>query len=150
MNGGLAPLPRRLLCLVYEALLLAAVLILGALPFTLLTRGAEPVAARPLFQLYLIGLAGLYFAWQWRHGGQTLPMRTWRLKLVARDGSALTAARALQRYLFALAGTAAFGLGYLWALVDPERQFLHDRLVGTRIVIFAPATTSSPPPPTER
>ena len=135
--------------LVYEALLLAAVLMLGALPFVLGAQGAERIAARPVFQLYLIALAALYFGWQWRHGGQTLPMKTWRLKLVRREGGPLTAAQALIRYLFALAGTAALGAGYLWALIDPEGQFLHDRLAGTRI-IFAPATTSSPPPPRGR
>ena len=125
---------RRLLCLVYEALLLAAVLMLGALPFTLLAHEAERVAARPFFQLYLLALAALYFAWQWRLGGQTLPMKTWRLKLVTRDGGPLTVPQALLRFLLALAGAAALGAGYLWALIDPDGQFLHDRLAGTRIV----------------
>jgi uncharacterized RDD family membrane protein YckC len=144
-----APLTRRVLSLIYEALLLAAALMLGALPFVLAVQETERIAARPLFQLYLIALAALYFGWQWLHGGQTLPMKTWRLKLVRREGGPLTPAQALLRYLVALAGTAALGAGWLWALVDPERQFLHDRITGTRI-IFVPATTSSPPPERER
>ncbi len=106
----------------------------GAAPFVVLTGGADPLAARPLFQLYLIALTALYFAWHWHRSGQTLPMKTWRLKIVTDQGDRLTVRRALTRYLFALAGSALFGLGFLWALVDPERRYLHDRLAGTRIV----------------
>ena len=144
-----APLLWRLLCLVYEILLLAALLMGGALPFLLLTQDADRIATRPLFQLYLLALAGVYFAWQWAHGGQTLPMKTWRLKLVTREGGPLALDHALRRFVLAAAGTVALGAGFIWALIDPERQFLHDRLAGTRI-IFVPATTSSPPPSTER
>lgn len=136
MNGGPAPasLARRVLSLLYEILLLMAVLMLGALPFVLLGADVDWIAARPLFQLYLVALAGQYFGWQWLHGGQTLPMKTWRLKLVTRGGGPLTRAHALRRILFGLAGTLALGTAFFWALIDPDRQFLHDRLAGTRIV----------------
>jgi uncharacterized RDD family membrane protein YckC len=30
-------------------------------------------------------------------------------------------------------------VGLLWALVDRDRQFLHDRLAGTRLVAVPPA-----------
>ena len=130
----LAPLPRRLLSLVYEILLLAALLMAGALPFVLLAQGADRIVARPALQLYLLVLAGAYFAWQWSHGGQTLPMKTWRLRLVTRGGGPLTAAHALRRFVLAAAGTAALGAGFLWALLDREGLFLHDRLAGTRII----------------
>jgi uncharacterized RDD family membrane protein YckC len=148
-----APLHRRLLSLVYESLLLAALLMAGALPFVLAAQAADAVAARALFQLYLLALAGAYFAWQWLRGGQTLPMKTWRLRLVTREGAPLTRAHALKRLVFAVAGTAAMGAGFLWALIDRDRRFLHDRLAGTKIVpnpICAPATTASPPPPREK
>jgi len=145
-----APLLRRLLSLVYESLLLAALLMAGALPFVLAAQAADAVAARALFQLYLLALAGVYFSWQWLRGGQTLPMKTWRLRLVTREGAPLTRAHALKRLLFAIAGTAAMGAGFLWALIDRDRRFLHDRLAGTKIVISAPATTASPPPPREK
>jgi uncharacterized RDD family membrane protein YckC len=120
--------------LAYEALLLSAVLLAGTLPFVLLFRDADPMAARPLLQLYLVAIAGLYFGWQWLRGGQTLPMKTWRLKLVARGGGPLTKAHVLRRILFGLAGTITMGAGFFWALVDADRQFLHDRLAGTVIV----------------
>jgi uncharacterized RDD family membrane protein YckC len=129
-----ASLARRGLSLLYEALLLAAVLIAAALPLTLLVQPLPPPLARALMQLGLVIAAGLYFVPQWVHGRRTLPMKTWRLRLIGREGRPLCARRALCRYLLALAGTLALGAGFLWALVDPDRRFLHDRLAGTRIV----------------
>lgn len=114
--------------------MLVAVLVAGSLPFVVLAHGADRIVLRPLFQFYLVALAGLYFVWQWLHGGQTLAMKTWRIRLVTRAGAPLGLRHALARYLFALAGVVLLGLGFLWALVDRERQFLHDRLAGTRIV----------------
>lgn len=139
MNQALSPAPspglaRRALSLVYETLLLVAVLFAGALPFLLLTREADPSLARLLLQLYLLALCGVYFVWQWLHGGQTLPMKTWQVKLVTRDGGSLALRHGLSRYLFAITGLALFGVGFLWAFIDRDRQFLHDRLAGTRIV----------------
>ena len=129
-----AGIARRLFSLAYEVPLLAAVLALGALPFVALTRDIEPFVSRPLLQLYLFLLAGLYFVLQWGRGGQTLPMKTWRLRVVRRDGGPPKPGQAAQRYCLALAGTLAFGAGFAWALVDREGQFLHDRLAGTQIV----------------
>jgi len=137
-----ASLARRALALAYEALLLAALLLASALPFVLMTHTADAIAARPLFQLYLIAVAAAYFVWQWRRGGQTLAMKTWRLRVVTRAGTPLNLSHAVSRFVFALAGCALAGAGFLWALVDREGLFLHDRLAGTRI-IFVPATTSS-------
>jgi uncharacterized RDD family membrane protein YckC len=130
-----ASLGRRGLSLGYEVLLLLAVLLVGALPFVLVAGPAVPVAARPLFQLYLVALTAVYFVWQWRHGGQTLAMKTWRIRVVTCEGTPLDWSRAARRYLFALAGTLLAGSGFLWALADRDGLFLHDRLAGTRIVM---------------
>ena len=127
-------LGHRSLSLCYEVLLLLAVLFVGALPFVLAAGAADPVAARPLFQLYLVALTAVYFVWQWRRGGQTLAMKTWRIRVVTREGAPLDWARAVQRYLFALTGTLLAGSGFLWALADRDGLFLHDRLAGTKIV----------------
>jgi uncharacterized RDD family membrane protein YckC len=135
-ESGMQPagLARRALSLIYEALLVTAVVLAGSFLFAALARAVGAVPVRPLFQLYLVALTGAYFAWQWRRGGRTLAMRTWGLRLVTRAGAALTCNHALKRYLYALAGTLALGAGFLWALVDREGLFLHDRLAGTRII----------------
>jgi uncharacterized RDD family membrane protein YckC len=142
-EAPLAGLGRRLLSLTYEALLVTAVVLAGSLPFVMFAHGAGSIA-RPLFQLYLVALIGAYFTWQWRRGGRTLAMKTWRLKLVTRDGGEIGWVDAVTRYLYALGGTLTLGAGFLWALLDREGLFLHDRLAGTKI-IYVPATTSFPP-----
>ena len=129
-----ATLARRALALIYEALLLIAVVFIGSLPFVMLANAVDHGVARLLFQLYLAALTGFYFTWQWRRGGQTLAMKTWRMRLVTRAGTPLTWGHALKRFTFALPGTLLLGAGFLWALVDREGLFLHDRLAGTKIV----------------
>jgi len=129
-----ASLARRALALVYEALLLSALFLVAALPYVLATHAADAIVARPLFQVYLIAIAAAYYVWQWRRGGQTLPMKTWRMRIVTRAGTPLGLRHALTRFLFAAAGCALAGAGFLWAMVDRDGQFLHDRLAGTKIV----------------
>jgi uncharacterized RDD family membrane protein YckC len=130
----LAGLGRRIGGLCYEALLLAAILFASAWIFPAVSPYLHPALARPLFQFYLVVVSGVYFIYCWTHGGQTLPMKTWRVRVVTRDGGALTLARGLRRFLYALAGLALGGFGFVWAIVDRDRLFLHDRLAGTRIV----------------
>ena len=138
MNTSLpsqASLPRRLACLVYDGLLLLTVLFIASF----LVVGLLPEVSRPwsrgLYQLYLLLVAGAYFVWAWRRGGQTLAMQTWRIRLVSQDGAGLTLHQAWRRYLFAVIGAVLLGLGFLWALWDRDRQFLHDRLAGTRLIV---------------
>jgi uncharacterized RDD family membrane protein YckC len=93
---------------------------------------------RHLLQAYVLAVAGAYFVWFWTRGGQTVAMKTWRIRLVSAEGGPVGRARAIRRYLFALAGGAALGAGFLWALVDRDRQFLHDRLARTLLVDTRP------------
>jgi len=129
-----AGLGRRALALIYEALLLVALIFLSSLPFVMIAHEADRAAARPLFQLYLLTVAAAYFVWQWRGGGQTLALKTWRMRLVTRDSAPLSLRHAAVRFVFAVPGALLLGGGFLWALVDREGLFLHDRLAGTKIV----------------
>ena len=137
-----AGLARRAIALAYEAILLSAVLLAAAAPFVVIAQAAGAAVARPLFQTYLGLVAAIYFIGQWSRGGQTLPLKTWRMRIVTRAGAPLGLRRAVFRFAFALAGCALAGAGFLWALVDRDGLFLHDRLAGTKI-IFVPATTSA-------
>ena len=125
---------RRLVSMFYESLLLLAVLFIAGFVFHLVFRDTGSIFFRPTFQLYLLLVAGTYFAWFWTHGGQTLPMKTWKFRVISVDGNQLSLKQAIARYLFAVIGIFFFGCGILWALFDRNRQFLHDRLAGTRIV----------------
>lgn len=83
--------------------------------------------------LHVLVLLMVYFVWCWLNGGQTLPMKTWKLRLVNADGSPLRPLQAVLRYLAAWPSILLLGAGIMWALVDKDRQFLHDRIAGTRI-----------------
>jgi uncharacterized RDD family membrane protein YckC len=153
-------LKRRIASMLYEAMLLFGVIaVAGGLFSTVLDQRHALYLRQPL-QYVLFAVVGLYFIWFWMHGGQTLAMKTWRVRLVTSDGGPIKAGRALCRYLLAwswiLPGLAlAWALGaknemlllipaanlLLWALtiyLDPQRQFLHDRIVGTRIIVADP------------
>jgi uncharacterized RDD family membrane protein YckC len=120
--------------MLYESLLLVAVLFLAGFLFVGLTQGSTLPLVRVVFQIYLLGVVAAYFIWFWLRGGQTLAMKTWHLRLVSADGSPLTLRQAILRFVFALPGTL-LGIGILWALFDRERQFLHDRLARTKIIL---------------
>lgn len=122
----------RLMAMVYEALLLLAVLFFAAFLFVTLTQAMH--VPRFIFQGYLLTVIALYFLWFWTHGGQTLAMKTWRIKLLTRNGTALTVRRALLRFLLAWLSLGLMGIGIVWAWFDLDRQFLHDRLAHTRLV----------------
>ena len=159
----LASLRRRFAALTYEGLLVVAIVFatnFAVLPFVTPHRGTNEALVVPalpervaLFWIVFAVLAG-YFVWCWSNGRRTLPMKTWRLSLV-RDGNAITPKTALLRYLACWIGPALavavylvlarVGLGahaawlvafnFLWAFVDRDRQFLHDRIAGTGIVV---------------
>jgi uncharacterized RDD family membrane protein YckC len=81
--------------------------------------------------LHVFIALGIYFTWLWTRG-QTLAMQTWRIIVLSADGSLPSRKQALLRYLWAWPSVLT-GIGILWALLDRDRQFLHDRLAGTRI-----------------
>ena len=129
----LASLRLRLVSLVYEGILLFAVLFVSSYLFLSLARDAQSGLPRVIFQIYLLSICGAYFVFCWARTGQTLPMKTWRMRIVTEEGGTLSAGRAFKRYLLAIPGLLS-GISLLWAPFDRERQFLHDRLAGTRIV----------------
>lgn len=140
-------LARRLASLVYEAMLLVALVIVASFPLAPLLQVLPQPWSRLLNQVFLLSLIGFYLVWCWRHGGQTLAMKTWRLQLVDKAGGPVGLGQAWRRYGFALLSLAALGIGFLWALWDRDRQFLHDRLAGTRLVFTGVRPTKGQKPP---
>jgi uncharacterized RDD family membrane protein YckC len=122
------------MALLYEALLLSAVLFFFGFAFQGAASGQLSDWQLLAFKLYIFLVIGLYFIWCWLRGGQTLAMKTWRLKLECVAGGKITPQQALARYILAWFSLMFAGLGFLWAFVDPDRQFLHDRLASTRII----------------
>ena len=125
---------RRILCMIYEFLLLIAVLFIAGFIFHLVYHDTDSPYFRPVFQLYLLSVAGIYLIWFWTHGGQTLAMQTWKIRVISTNGERISIRQAIARYFFAVTSISFFGCGIIWALFDREGQFLYDRLAGTKII----------------
>jgi len=135
VSAARAPgIARRLASALYDLLLLAALVLVATFPFLAVFGDSTHGWRRHVLQVWVLLVAGSYFVWFWTRSGQTLPMKTWHIRVVRQDGERVGVARAIHRYLLALLGTFALGLGFAWALVDRDRQFLHDRLAGTALV----------------
>lgn len=130
----LAGLWPRFGALVYDGLLLFGLGFLASWVFVILSGDAREGIHRIVHQAYLATVFGVYFVTCWRRSGQTLAMKTWGLRLVDRDGGSISISRAVLRYVLALSGLLGAAAGFLWAFADRDRQFLHDRMLGTRIV----------------
>jgi uncharacterized RDD family membrane protein YckC len=142
IDGASAGFGRRAAALVYDAFLLAALLMIftgGALFFT---HGAAvvPATAGAWVYVYRAGLvlviAG-YYVLNWLRSGQTLGMRAWRIRAVTAGGEALNWRAAVLRAAFGLLAWAPAALGVLWLYLDPDHLALHDRLSKTRIIRLA-------------
>jgi uncharacterized RDD family membrane protein YckC len=129
-----APLFRRFAAMLYESLLLLAVVFIVAYIATAFIGEVHTLIQKLLMQLVVAGSLYLYSAHFWMRTGQTLAMKTWRIRIETRDGQRLDRRRANLRFLLAWPSILFFGAGLLWAFFDRDRQFLHDRLAGTRIV----------------
>jgi uncharacterized RDD family membrane protein YckC len=153
-------LKRRLICLVYEAFLVTAVVMLAMFVFLFAVQKLDPKVALYGREIVLVVTAGAYFIYCWTGSGHTLAMKTWRIKLVMLGHAQVPFRAALVRYVFAWgwvlpalatcwafgltgkadAGKMAAALGIniiawgLTAFLDKDRQFLHDRLAGTRLI----------------
>lgn len=154
-------LARRLASFMYEGVVLFGVVFVAGYLYSSLTQQRHALAGMHGLQAFLFLVLGVYFMWFWTHGGQTVAMKAWHLKLVDRQGHALTQARALARYLLSwlwfapgLAGIAVFhltGVGPIFgalvvgmlayallARLLPRQQFLHDYLSGTQLIVKTP------------
>lgn len=135
INRKRAGFLRRFAAIFYDALLLFSVLFFATLVVLPFTGGRAIPPNEPLYTTYLIAVSFLYFGWFWTHGGQTLGMRAWRLRLEHENGAAVTWKVALVRFGSAILSWLPMGAGYLWMLVDTSGLTWHDRLSSTTVVL---------------
>jgi uncharacterized RDD family membrane protein YckC len=160
-------LRRRLACFVYEGVLLFGVVTITALVYAVLTDQRHALSGQVGLQAVVFVVLGLYFVGFWSTRGQTLPMQTWHIRLLTTSGEPVSRLRALGRYLAAwlwfmpalvglwIGGLSSGGLAFLvmlggvlvWAALSrlhPKRQFWHDALCGTRLVVWRPQPKPEP------
>ena len=131
-----ASLFRRLAAMFYDLWLHAGILLLGATADTFIRAGLDIEAGHfvlPL-QLFFVLAPLAFYLWFWTHGGQSLGMRAWKLRVVTDEGRPLAYKDALVRYMAACLSLAALGLGFAWQLWDRDGLTWHDRLSGTRLI----------------
>jgi uncharacterized RDD family membrane protein YckC len=137
-DNAIAPAPApflvRIAAMIYESLLVTAVVFVASFIIIPVVGEMHAPWQRHLFQIYIVGVLFAYFSAFWLRGGQTLAMKTWRIRLINPDGAPLTFKQAALRFFLALFGLLLAGVGIWWALLDRDQQFLHDRIVGTRLV----------------
>jgi uncharacterized RDD family membrane protein YckC len=148
---------RRVIALVYEAFLLLAVEMFAVAVYLLATGNRHEPAYQHGLKFFLFLVTAAYFVHFWTDSGHTLAMKTWRIKLVMAGYKRVPFRIAAIRYLLAWGWflpallvcaalgvkdkaqvAAAIAIGVLaWgstAFFDKDRQFLHDKLAGTRLI----------------
>ena len=155
------PVWRRLACMGYEAVILFGIVMLAGLLYAGLTQQRHALQGQFGLRVLLVLAIGAYFVYFWSRLGQTLPMKTWHIRLVANGGGRVSPARALARFVlawlwvlpalavahvsgvkggWAFTGAGAVGILAYAALawLHPSRQFWHDVVCGTRLVDARP------------
>jgi uncharacterized RDD family membrane protein YckC len=125
---------RRLAAQIYDLLLLIAILFLATaliLPFT----AGEAVSDQQtlIYRIYILVISFFFYGWFWTHGGQTLGLRAWKIKVLTRDQKPINWTQALLRFTTAIPSWGFFGIGFLWILVDKNRRGWHDHLSKTAL-----------------
>lgn len=133
-NGFFSPTrKRRLAALIYEAMLLFGVVFIAGYLFDTLTQSKHALMLRHERQAWLFFVLGLYFVWFWRHGGQTLAMKTWHIRLIREDGQKVTVIQGILRYVLCYFFTLS-GIAFIYSFFDKNGQFPQDRLLRTLLV----------------
>ncbi|MEF7614089.1 RDD family protein [Aquincola sp. MAHUQ-54] len=153
---------RRLACFLYEGVLLFGVVMIFGYLYGTLTQQRNAMDGRYGLMAFLFLVLTVYFVWFWSHGGQTVAMKAWHVRVVNRDGTPLSQPRALLRsllcWIWFLPATAAAWLAGLHSVgaitglliagvlayaalarLHPRRQFWHDAVCGTQLVTWRPA-----------
>lgn len=162
IDAAIPALARRMASFTYEGLLLFAVAVITGLIYSPIVDQRHALTHRHGLMLALFVSFGAYFIYFWTKSGQTLPMKTWHIRLLDRRGEPVDLPRALGRYLLSylwfapallslyafdsldsgwlVTGVMLFGIIAYATLARllPQRQFLHDVLCGTRLITQRP------------
>jgi uncharacterized RDD family membrane protein YckC len=118
---------------IYDGLVALAILFAATALVVTANGGNSIPPGTIVYELGLTATPFPYFAWCWLHGGRTLGMRAWRVRLARTDGGPMTIRDAATRYVGALLSWSVCGLGFLWMLLPPAHMSWHDRLSATRV-----------------
>ena len=128
---------RRLMAIFYDIFLLTAILFLATALVNAINSGEAIDQSRlyTLFlRLFLSALIILYFGWFWVHGGQTLGMKTWKIKLISNDSQTINWRQVVIREITAVFSWFCLGLGFFWSVFDKNKRSWHDISSNTTLI----------------
>jgi uncharacterized RDD family membrane protein YckC len=126
---------RRLAAIVYDLFLLIALLFVATAILLPINSGVAFSSRQYFFPIYLLTVSCFFYAWFWTHGGQTLGMRAWKIKVLTFNFEPISWRQGILRFGAAIASLACFGLGFLWILIDKNRRGWHDYLSQTALFL---------------
>ncbi|MEM7562907.1 MAG: RDD family protein [Pseudomonadota bacterium] len=130
------PLWRRLCAITYDSILLACVIFVLWIPVPFVPMDWAPLKiAQGLRLIYLVAVCFLFFGWFWTHGGQTLGMRSWKIRVVTNDMNPVNWLVAWRRYAASYISWLPLGAGFLWSIFDSQNRCWHDRMSSTHLIV---------------
>lgn len=128
---------RRLMAILYDLFLLTAILFLATALANAINQG-EAIDQNSLYRLllsfYLASIIFFYFGWFWTHGGQTLGMKTWKIKLISDESPAINWQQVTIREITAVISWLFLGLGFIWSIFDKQKRCWHDIASNTALI----------------
>ena len=132
---------RRLGAILYDLILLCAILLIASLPWVISDiRQGQP--GYIYYVIFIYALIPLYYIGFWVHGGQTLGMKTWKIRVVDLDGHPIGWGKSSLRMVCAILSTGVCGFGFIYALFDYRNRTWHDILSKSRLVGVSTAARS--------
>lgn len=149
-NAPRAGFARRLSAIIYDVLVLCALIMLAAGIAMLFVQclvwsslvsldGYVDIAdylnrgwQRWLYLIYFIGVILGFYIYFWCKAGQTLGMRAWRILLVTQEGKPLGFWQAFSRVILSLGGLGNFWLWFRWG----KGLALQDQLTATQMIVL--------------
>lgn len=124
---------RRMAIITYDSLLLIALLFLATAILLPFNGGEAFTSTQYFFPIYLFSVSFVFYGWFWTHGGQTLGMKTWKIKIQTFDNKSLSWKHAFKRFIMAIFSWLFLGLGFLWQIVDKQQHTWHDHFSKTML-----------------
>lgn len=128
---------RRLMAIFYDLFLLTAILFLATAIVNAINDGKAVDQNSPyifLLDFYLASIIFFYFGWFWTHGGQTLGMKTWKIKLISNESPAINWQQVTIREITAIISWLFLGLGFIWSIFDKQKRSWHDITSNTMLI----------------
>jgi len=124
---------RRLASILYDFLLVVAVLIIMSIPFFSFDL-QENNLLKVTIQIYYYLITQYFFVWFWVHNQGTLGMKTWKIKIICDNNNRLTYKQAIIRFNTAIFSLLFFGLGFLISFFRKDKKCFHDIISKTALI----------------